>query len=288
MTKETNLVADLIKTVIISGILSFGAWYGINTYQTNKTESLKSEQSKLTSANNIIKEHNDQVTADMDAFLSSVQLEYDELHILLDIDQKLQNSNASMDDRYISPRIDGINDATIRSDHKIPENMGVALVDLDVTFTTSTDMYAFLDSLKPENSDVLYSINYLNVNTVAGDVGPEYAVDITLVNYYYDTMISAYSSIFSYAMASYNGMFYKSIAQNGEYTFKEIIDNSSSQQLQNSKYVYDYSLTKSSIRYKDGTYYMTLYEENNYFAVIIDKEYSEVSECTNLLDLRTT
>ncbi len=284
MTKENNLVSDLIKTVIISGVLSFGAWYVIDSYQENKTESLKSEQARLISANNIIKNHNDQVTADMDAFLSSVQLEYDELHILLDIDQKLQNSNVNMDDRYISPRIDGINDATIRSDHKIPDNMGVALVDLDVHFTTAADMYTFLDSLKPENSDVLYTINYLNIS----DNNGEYDVDITLINYYYDTMIEAYESIFSYAMVSYNGMFYKSIAQNGEYTFKEMIDSSSSQQLQNSKYVYDYSLTKSSIRYKDGTYYMTLFEENNYFAVVIDKEYSEVSNCTNLLDLRTT
>lgn len=283
MAKNSNLVGDLIKTVLISGVLSFGGWYGINKLQNNATERLEEENYKLQQANNVIKNHNDSVTADMDEFLSAVQLEYDELHILLDIDQKLFDSNAGLTDRYVASQVDGLNDSTIRSDHNIPDNMGVAIVDLDVNFSTVADMYTFLDSLKPENSDVLYTIDYLNIrNTTNG-----YSVDITLINYYYETMINAYASIFNFAKISYDGMFYKNIAQEGTYTFSKIIEKSSNEQLANSKYVYDYSLDKSTMTYKGGKYYMTLYEKNEYFAVIIEKQYLEIVECTNLLDLRS-
>ncbi len=280
MAKENNLIIGLVKTLVISGVASFGAWYGINKYQNHRMSELEYELRMLNTENNIIKNHNDQVSADMDVFLSSVQLNYDELHILLDIDQKLNASNA-LPDRYIYPKADISNTSTIRKNHDIPENMGIATIELDVDFSTLTDMYTFLDSLKPENSEVLYTIDYLNINEISG----QYNVDITLINYYYDTLLDTYTSIFSSGIASYQGMFEKDV-ENGIFTFQKLIDESTKNQLSKNKYVNDYSLTKSTIKYENGIYYLTLYEKNDYFAVIINKQYNEISNCTNLLDLR--
>ncbi len=286
MLKERSFITDLIIVLIASVAVSFGVRYILDKYQTNKLDDLTALKAEIGTASSIIANHNDDVLSDMDTFLSSVQLSYDELHIIDDINQKLTASNADMGNSYFQVKNENINENTLRSNHSIPANMGISLVTLDLTFTSSADMITFLESIKPENTDVLYVVDYLRISGSS-----TYTVAITLLNFYYDTLLDVYTSIFSAGSSAYMGMFSPDsngniIVENGEYTFDKLIKNSRNESLKNSEYLDDYSLTKSSIKYENGSYYLTLYESNNYFAVIIEKEYTDISNCSNLLDLR--